>query len=462
LIPHSNPEELMAWHPLRVRRKLDRWAFFVAFGIPILACADARAQEASATPTVAPAASKIGLGDAVKLARTRGYDVVLASAAVRGAEGDVRAAGQLPNPLLQPSVGFTLQCPNNSCQTGNPGGYGIGLADQGLVEGALTRKRALKEEVAQRALDAAKFGRVDAERIIVAATKIQYIQTAAAAAKLDFTKDVAASLAKSVEVTRARYPGVIDEGQLARVEQEGLKADQEVDRAQRDYRQQQIELAFLLGHTGAIPDLQVDKEVLKFRVPDALSSANKDSLFRVAIENRPDRRQALAKEAQGDAQIAYAKRVRFPDVSLSANYAQQGTGDYTSQLPTLTFGASFPIPLFYQQQGEIYRAEADREAASTARRKIEGTLFADIESAFSAFTTARSIVERYESALLERAKRAREITQVQFDRGAARLTDLLDAQRSFVAVNSDYYVELVNYWTAVFQLEQAIGKELTP
>jgi cobalt-zinc-cadmium efflux system outer membrane protein len=84
----------------------------------------------------------------------------------------------------------------------------------------------------------------------------------------------------------------------------------------------------------------------------------------------------------------------------------------------------------------------------------------ELESAVNAFSTARVIVERYESALLERAKRALDITRVQFNAGSATLTDLLDAQRSYVAVNSGYQAELVNYWTAVFQLEQAIGKEL--
>ncbi|HEY8076767.1 MAG TPA: TolC family protein [Labilithrix sp.] len=447
-------------------RPVPRWVSAVLLGALILAPARAEAQGDEPTPMAAP--SKVGLADAVRLARTRGYDVVLAAAAVHGAEADVRTAGQLPNPVANAGPGFSLGhsdgCGGNGngpCN-GSQWGWTAGVADQGLIEGFLTRKRALREEVASRALEAAKLSRTDAERVLVAATKVQYIQTVAAAAKLDFTKDVAASLQKSVEVTRARYPGVIDEGQLARVEQEGLKADQEVDRALRDYRQQQIELAFLLGATGAIPDIAVDREVLKFRVPDALAQTNKEALFRMAIENRPDRRAALAREAQSDAQIASAKRQRFPDVSLSVQYAQQGTADYASQLPTLTFGASLPIPLFYQQQGEIRRAEADREAAQVSRRKIEATLYADIESAFSAFSTARAIVERYESALLERAKRARDITQVQFDRGAARLTDLLDAQRSFVSVNSDYYDELVNYWTAVFQLEQAVGKELVP
>ena len=85
---------------------------------------------------------------------------------------------------------------------------------------------------------------------------------------------------------------------------------------------------------------------------------------------------------------------------------------------------------------------------------------ADLESAVNTFATSRRIVERYESALLERAKRARDITQIQFDAGSATLTDLLDAQRSWVQATGGYYTELVNYWTSVFLLEQALGREL--
>jgi cobalt-zinc-cadmium efflux system outer membrane protein len=380
---------------------------------------------------------------------------------MHGAEADIQTAEQLPNPFLNGNVGWTLSC-GGPCTTGTPWGWGLTVADQGLLEGAITNKRGLKREVADRALTAAKYGRVDAERVLIAETKIQYVQTAAAAMKVDFTREVAASLAKSVEVNRVRYPRVIDEGQLFRVEQEALKADQEVDRAVRDLRQQEIELAFLIGITQNIPTIEVDKAAMKYRMPEALASTSKESLYRMALESRPDRRQAAARAAQSESQIALSQRQRFPDISLNAGYSIQGTGSFNSNFPTLVVGATMPFPILYQQQGEIRRAEADREAALVARRKIDATLSTDIESAYNAFQTARTIVDRYESALLERARRAREITQVQYTAGSATLTDLLDAQRSFVQVNVDYQTELVNYWTAVFQLEQAVGREFAP
>ena len=38
--------------------------------------------------------------------------------------------------------------------------------------------------------------------------------------------------------------------------------------------------------------------------------------------------------------------------------------------------------------------------------------------------------------------------------------DFLDAQRTYIATNVEYLQDLTNYWTAVFQLEQAVGMEL--
>lgn len=413
---------------------------------------------ARAQPAQAPQAQLVSLPDAIALARTRGYEVLLASANVRGAEAEVRIAGQTPNPVLSGGPSRRVDCFSAPCPS--PWGAFANLSDEGLVEGAITRKRALRADVAKRALDAARYGRADAERVMVAQTKVQYVQTAAAQARLELARDVAASLQKSVDINRVRYPRVIDEGQLARVEQEFLRAEQEVDRAKREVRQQQIELAFLLGEAGPIPELVVDRKVLDFRVPEGLAAIDKTALLRTALESRPDRRQAVAQVAQSEASITLAQRKRVPDVSLLVQYQQLGTGDNAPQPPTLSVGVGLPLPLFYQQQGEIGRAEADRQSALVTRRRLEAVVASDLESSLNAFTTARQIVERYESALLERAKRALDITQVQFNAGSATLTDLLDAQRSYVAVNSGYLAELVGYWTAVFQVEQAVGKEV--
>ena len=90
----------------------------------------------------------------------------------------------------------------------------------------------------------------------------------------------------------------------------------------------------------------------------------------------------------------------------------------------------------------------------------EAAVVADVGSAYASWVAARKLVERMETALLASAKKARDITEVQFNAGAAPLMDFLDAQRIYIATNVEYLQDLSAYWTAIYQLEQAVGMDL--
>jgi len=81
---------------------------------------------------------------------------------------------------------------------------------------------------------------------------------------------------------------------------------------------------------------------------------------------------------------------------------------------------------------------------------------------FIAHRLRRFPVELYlcESTLLERARKARDLVQVQYEKGAASLLDLLNAQRTYTATHGEYAQDLANYWIAVSLLEQATAREL--
>ena len=53
-----------------------------------------------------------------------------------------------------------------------------------------------------------------------------------------------------------------------------------------------------------------------------------------------------------------------------------------------------------------------------------------------------------------------EIVALQYEKGAASLTDYLDALRSYIAIQTEYFGDLASYWTAIYQLEAAIAKDL--
>ena len=138
-----------------------------------------------------------------------------------------------------------------------------------------------------------------------------------------------------------------------------------------------------------------------------------------------------------------------------------GAGGGAISPPTLVFGVSAPLPVFYQQQGEIRKAEAAYDTNALSQAKATAQVVSDVSTGYAGYAAARQQVQRMESGgLLQSARTARDITRLQFDKGAASLTDLLDAQRTYIATNVEYIQDVTNYWTAVFQVEQAVGMEL--
>jgi cobalt-zinc-cadmium efflux system outer membrane protein len=142
--------------------------------------------------------------------------------------------------------------------------------------------------------------------------------------------------------------------------------------------------------------------------------------------------------------------------------AASGGGTFSSNTtpPTLVVGISGNLPVFYQQQGEINKAQADFRTQELTRAKTEAQVVSDVETAWTNFLSTKKLVERMENRLLDRAKRARDLVEIQFRKGAASLLEYLDAQRTYIATNQEYLQDLTNYWTAVYQLEQAVGTDL--
>jgi cobalt-zinc-cadmium efflux system outer membrane protein len=198
-----------------------------------------------------------------------------------------------------------------------------------------------------------------------------------------------------------------------------------------------------------------------FFSPSPLASATADSLMNEAIDHRPDLKALKLQRERALASISLAKRNRFPDLSLNLGYSQQaGTTANAAQPPTASLGIIGTLPLFYFQQGEIKKAEADYRTQQLQLAKVEAQLVSDVEAAFNAFVSSRKLVERMERRLLDRSKRARDLVSLQYQKGAASLLEYLDAQRTFIANNVEYLQDLTNYWTAVYQLEAAIGVDL--
>ena len=445
-----------------IESRATRSAVATAFLAVCLAFSKQAHAEGVPQPVELPA--QLTLDASMQLLRTRSLDLLIAEAAVKNAEGDIGVAGAVPNLALNAGYGRVLNydpsvCgPNGGCSANQ---YTVGLSDQAAIEDSLSGKRDLRLKVAHRALAAVKLQRNDALRNLEFQVKSAYAQVEQAQRGLAFAKEVQATNVKTLQLFQIRRKAQdINDGELARIETQKLEADQAVDTAIQTLRQARFALAFLLGVRGPVPEFAVDDKGLDFSVRSSLANADLDRLLRTAFEHRPDLLSLGYQRSSAEAAIALAKRQVFPDITVSAQYTQTGDGQSAIQPPTIGFGLSAPIPIFYQQQGEIKKAEANLDTQALTQAKTTAQVVSDVSTAVAAYESARALVERMEKALRPSAEKAFVITHLQFDRGQGTLMDLLDAQRTYIATNVEYLQDLANYWTAVYQLEQAVGMEL--
>jgi len=107
-----------------------------------------------------------------------------------------------------------------------------------------------------------------------------------------------------------------------------------------------------------------------------------------------------------------------------------------------------------QSRGNIWQGQEG------LRRKTEAQAAQDIGLQWAAFQGGRNRLARMENRLLDQARKAYGLVSFQYERGAASLVDVLDAQRTWISVKTEYLQDLNDYWTAFYTLEQALGREL--
>jgi cobalt-zinc-cadmium efflux system outer membrane protein len=402
----------------------------------------------------------LSLSQAVATFRERGFDLLLAEQAAESVRADSIIASSIPNPAVNGAISKSFGY--SASQAGQASiGFTAGLSDSAAIEDTLSGKRGLRMTVGRAAYEAAKLSRKDAQRTLEFTLKQAYTQTAQAKALLAFALEVQKTNVDTLTLMKLRYEkGAISEADLAKIETAKLESDQAVDSTTYVLRQNQVLLGFLLGSRKPAPEYDVDEAVLHTPIPDDIAKANRDGLIDRAFQTRPDLAASRHQVERADSSVSLAKRLRFPDIALSAQYSQEGTGDNAVTPPTVSVGLSAPIPILYQQQGEVTKAEADLKAQQITTQKIEAQVVSDVDTAYAALTSAKKLVDRMDSGLIDRATRVRDLVNIQYQKGAASLLEYLDAQRTYIATKVEYIQDLTTYRLALFQLEQALGGNL--
>jgi cobalt-zinc-cadmium efflux system outer membrane protein len=280
-----------------------------------------------------------------------------------------------------------------------------------------------------------------------------FINVLLAKSVLLLAKDDLANFSQEVELNHARLvAGDLAEGDYLKLSIQKLQFEQDVSAAVLGLVQARVTLRQLLGYQSVTDDFDV-KGTLVHTKP----SVTMADLEKKALESRPDLQAAHTGVALANDTVSLAFGNRARDWSWG--------GDYSFQSPSQAgLGLSFGIdlPIHDRNQGEIARSQATVRQSIETEASTKVGVQADMVNAYYGLQSNEEIVNLYESGYLKQASDSRDISTYAFQRGAATILDVLDAERSYRATQLAYRQALAAQMIAMEQVNEAAGAQVIP
>lgn len=386
---------------------------------------------APAQPSPAP----LTIDEAVARAIRQNPRLSAAAREVAAARSGVRSARALANPALT----FTPAL--------SPGGADEELLLQQPLE--LNGTRAARTGVASAQLRATQAEAVVALRGLVFETKSAYYELGRAQELRALARDILQTAEEFDRITRRQAelgsrPG-IDQTQTGI---EVIRARQQVTLAESQVVVAQTALNTLMGRSpdepiGPLPPLTI-----------AATPVDRQAIVQQALDRREE---IAAEEATRDALRQEARLARAqgrPDLApqFRAGRVTRGFGDSG-------VGIGISLPLFdygsrrqrIRQVEESARAQEDRIAAT--RNQVQQ----EVQQAIVRLEAAQAVVHAYQAGVLDQARRLLEASRTGFQAGATSVIAVLEAQRTYRSVLTEYTNALAAAASARAELERATG-----
>ena len=143
------------------------------------------------------------------------------------------------------------------------------------------------------------------------------------------------------------------------------------------------------------------------------------------------------------------KSLAIPDVTITLGYKTlQDTGN-----KGMILGASIPIPLFNQNQGNIQKARAQTLKAHDQYIELELALENKLSIAHRELVRAYMEAEKIRSTVLKAAVQSFELAQEGYKEGKFEYLDMLDSQKTLFEVRERYIQALLNYHQSIADIE---------
>ena len=287
----------------------------------------------------------------------------------------------------------------------------------------------------------------DSERQLRFQVTQSFIAILLAKSNLEFASAALKDFTRVVDINRQRVDaGDISQSDFLKISLQQLQFEQDVSAAQLALVQSKAALRQFLGYENVPEDFDVSGDLAHKPYLVLL-----DELQRQALVARPDLMAARSSVTLNDDTVALAYGNRARDLNWEVEYKRNG------MVNGVGFGVSMEIPIRDRNQGEIARSQAAARQAREAESATRVGALTDVVNAYSGLRTNDQVLQLYEKGYLDQATQSRQISSYAYERGAASLLDLLDAERSYRATQLAYRQALAAYMVSAEQVNQAVG-----
>jgi len=186
-----------------------------------------------------------------------------------------------------------------------------------------------------------------------------------------------------------------------------------------------------------------------------------DKLISNAIEKRAELMVAIKNTEVNEKILNLLKASRAFEFSLETGYSYN-TVVKNEIAPAPAFngisaGISFPLKLSNINKGLLQAAENAIKQSQVYYEEAKLQITSEVVQAYNNYVASYEEIEHYNLGLIEDAGKILKGRIFSYQRGESGLTDVLNAQRSYIELQLNYIEALFNYTRALIELERAAG-----
>ncbi len=393
----------------------------------------------------------------IETGAARRGDLIAARRQLAVAQGKLQQARLRPNPTLDAEYGTP------KILGGDPE-FDFSVGATQIFE--LGGKRSKRTAVAELELQQTRFAVSALERQFAVEIRNSYTRAISAARQLDVVENLLAADAELVRVTDAR----LKEGDVAPLDANLVKVESDRLKIQQIEARSELDTALLEIRTLAGFDTTEPMRLAAQTERPPRLDLGLNELTVTALRERADLQAAIIGERLGSARISLAKAAAIPNVAGSVRFSRSkgitdlpltAGGGFGIDLDNeLTFGVSVDIPIFNRNQGEIASANGEQVQAVRQREFLEATIKRDVAVAYRQYRAAAEKLVLYATQILPRSEANLQTVRAAYGLGEFSVFEVVAEQRRLNENVTAYNLTLREYYTALTQLETALGTAL--